>query len=96
MVTLASTQKAKMGRSLCIQEGQPRLHREFQDSQGHTERPCLKAKQKPPQYHLSRLPVQGLSYGFERYWQGHGIECPVLSTGDLSSWGVVLIHYHIL
>ena len=36
-----STREAEAGRSLCIW-GLPGLQSEFQDSQGYTEKPCLK------------------------------------------------------
>jgi hypothetical protein len=36
-----STQVAEAGRSLWVQ-GQPDLQSQYQDSQGYTEKPCLK------------------------------------------------------
>jgi hypothetical protein len=35
-----STEEAEVGVDLCIQ-GQPGLQSEFQDSQSHTEKPCV-------------------------------------------------------
>jgi hypothetical protein len=40
-----STQEAEAGRGV---PGQPGLQSEFQDSQGYTEKPCLKNKNKKP------------------------------------------------
>jgi hypothetical protein len=40
-----STQEAEAGGFLSSRPGQPGLQSEFQDSQGYTEKPCLKRKQ---------------------------------------------------
>ena len=40
-----SIQEAEAGGSLCV-GGQPNLHREFQDTQGYMEKPCLKKPKK--------------------------------------------------
>ena len=47
-----STQEAEAGGSLCVQ-GQPGLHREFQDGQGYIVRPCLKKQTKSPRKDVS-------------------------------------------
>ena len=41
-----STSEAEAGRFLGSVRGQPGLQREFQDSQGYTEKPCLRKKKK--------------------------------------------------
>ena len=42
-----STQEAEAGESLPVR-GQPGLQNKFQDSQGYTEKPCLKKTNKKP------------------------------------------------